>query len=116
MTKHARTLNSFVIAAFMLSLFGLVILFSVSVPLSQQNFGENYYYFRHQLIYGFGLGVVLFLIGRWAPISLLQRLAPFLLALAVGLLALVFMPRLGIQSGGARSWINVSVFSFQPAE
>jgi cell division protein FtsW len=116
MTKRARTLNSFVIAAFALSIFGLIMLFSVSVPLSQQNFGESYYYFKHQALYGFGLGLILFLIGRYIPIKLLQRLAPWLLVLAASALLFVFAPSLGLRSGGARSWIDLSIFTFQPAE
>src|SRR3989344_1644651 len=116
MPRRTRTLNSFVLTSFGLAIFGLVMLFSISVPLSQQNFGENYYYFRHQLIYGFGLGIILFLIARYVPIKLLQKLSPFLLFVAVGLLALVFVPGFGIRQGGSRSWIDASIFTFQPAE
>ena len=33
-------------------LFGLVVLSSASGPLGYQKFGDNYYYVKHQLMYG----------------------------------------------------------------
>ena len=112
----ARTKRShggaFILAAFLLTLFGLVILLSSSVPLSQKNFGESYYYFRHQLLFGFGLGVILFFICRTIGYRRLRLLALPLFIISLILLALVFVPQLSYSAGGARSWLEIAGFSF----
>ena len=46
----------------------------------------------------------------------LRRYALALLLSAIVLTALVFVPHIGIEHGGARRWISVLGFSFQPAE
>lgn len=46
----------------------------------------------------------------------LRRYALALLLSAIALTALVFIPGLGVEHGGARRWLSVLGFSFQPAE
>jgi len=103
-------------AAFVLSAFGLIMVASTSVPLSQQNFSESYFYFRHQLLFGFSFGLILFLIARFINPSLLKKLALPIFAGAVFLLLLVLIPRFGLETGGAQRWLSLFAFSFQPAE
>jgi cell division protein FtsW len=45
-----------------LLLFGLVTLSSASSPIAYQKFGDNYYYVKHQMLYGLLPGLVLFFI------------------------------------------------------
>lgn len=106
----------FVAAAFVLTVIGLILLASTSVPLSQQNFGESYYYFRHQLIYGFGVGLVLFFITRKVRLGVWRKLALPLFLLAILFLVLVFVPSVGFGTAGARRWLSLGPLSFQPAE
>ena len=63
-----------------------------------------------RLIMGFG---ILFLIAQIRPEDL-RRLAPILFA--VGMILLVAVLGVGIVSKGARRWLGVGAFSFQPAE
>ena len=93
-----------------------MLLISASVPLSQENFGESYYYFRHQLIFGFGAGLVLFFITRKIPLVVWRKLALPLFLFSILLLVLVFVPSLGFGAGGAKRWLSLGSFSFQPAE
>lgn len=102
---------------FILAFFGLLMISSAGVYLSQKNFGTNYYYLNHQFLFGFLPGLAFFLIAsktdykKWKKISL-----PLILG-AIGLLVLVFVPGFGINIGGAKRWLNVfNLFSFQPAE
>lgn len=45
-----------------------------------------------------------------------RRLAPIIFLLTLILTALVFSPSLGIELGGAKRWLGLKVFSFQPSE
>ncbi len=69
-----------------------------------------------QLVLGFGGGLVLCFFFYRIPYTYLRRWSFifFLLTLFVG--ALVFVPGIGVEGGGAKSWINLGLFSFQPAE
>lgn len=58
---------------------------------------------------------LMFLISRF-PVAFLKKLAWPALILAVGLQLLVFVPGLGIESGGNRNWIGIGGFTLQPSE
>lgn len=108
--------STFLICAFLLCIIGLVMLYTASIPLSQQNFGTSYYYFTHQLLYGFGAGLVLFFIARAIGYKRIRTLAlPGYIASLI-LLVLVFVPSLSYSSGGSRNWLLIGGFSFQPSE
>jgi len=95
---------------------GLAALFSASVGQSQRDFGDIYGYFQHQLIFGSGLGIFAAIVTyrihykKWRSFAL-----PFLLV-SIFLLIAVFIPALSTEAGGARRWISIFNFSFQPSE
>ena len=99
-----------------LAVFGLVMISSAGIYLSQKNFGSNYYYFQHQFLYGFLPGLLFF----WAALKMDYKkwkgLALPLILVSLGLLLLVFVPGLGISVGGAKRWLDLGLFSFQPSE
>jgi len=97
-------------------LVGLAALLSASVTESQRDFGNIYSYFTHQLVYGVGLGSIVGFVfykihyKKWRSLAL-----PILLA-SIFFLLLVFIPSISAEAGGARRWISVFDFSFQPSE
>ncbi len=117
MARKARKSEKLLLSSvFLLTIFGLVVLASISIPLSQENFGESYFYFKHQLIYGFLVGLILFFIARNLSPNVYKKLALPFFIVSVILLGLVFLPSLGVAAGGAKRWLSVFGFSFQPAE
>ena len=104
------------IAVFVISVFGLIVLASASVVLSQERYNESFYFVRHQLMYGFAVGVVAYIVGMKLSLEWLKRIAPILLGAAIILLALVLLPGLGYTYGGANRWITIGPFSLQPSE
>lgn len=95
---------------------GLGILSSSAVVISYSTYGENYYYLKHQLAPGLLAGILFFFLARKFPHEKLKNLAlPFLL-FTIGLLLLVFFDPFGISHGGARRWLEIGGFSFQPSE
>lgn len=94
---------------------GLVILSSASSNLGEINFGDSYYYLKHQILYGLSLGILGFLVASRVHYQWLKKVAFPLLLVSLGLLVVVFTP-LGVFAGGATRWIAIGPITFQPAE
>jgi cell division protein FtsW len=99
-----------------LLVFGMVMVSSASVVLSYNKFGNNYYYLRHQFLYGLVPGLVLAAITCRIDYHKYKKNAPFFLIATMGLLLLVFIPGLGPNIREANSWIVIAGVSFQPSE
>ncbi len=99
-----------------LIIFGVLILSSVSATLSYENFGTPFYFLSHQIFFGLIPGIILAFILYKINLSLLKKWSPILLLLNLFLLGMVFLPKVGVYSGGATRWLDLKFFSFQPAE
>lgn len=99
-----------------LAVFGLVMISSAGIYPSQKNFGGNYYYFQHQFLYGFLPGFLFFWLASKLDYKKLKGLALPLILVSLGFLLLIFVPGLGISVGGAKRWLDLGLFSFQPSE
>lgn len=95
---------------------GILILFSVSSYYSQETFGSVYYLLRRQLIFGLLPGLTLGFFVFKIPIKQIKKFAFPLLLINLLFLGLVFLPGIGLKSGGARRWVDFGFFSFQPSE
>ena len=95
---------------------GILILASVSAVLSQETFGNPAHFLFHQLIYGLILGLILGYLAFKIPLSFFRKWAFILFIINLIILGLVFIPKIGLQTGGASRWINLGPISFQPAE
>ncbi len=107
---------SLLFVAALLLLFGLVILSSVSSTVSQEKFGKPTYFLFHQIIYAILPGVILGYIAFRLPLGFFKKSALILILINLVLMALVFVPKLGLFFGGASRWLNLGFFSFQPSE
>jgi len=94
---------------------GLTMVLSTSYLYSQERFTDGTYFFRKQLI-ALGVGLVGLVVCSFMPAATLRRLAYPLLALTFLALILVLIPGIGIMRGGARRWLALPGFAFQPAE
>jgi len=95
---------------------GTLILVSVSAVLSQEKFGYPTYFWFHQIIYGLIPGLILAFVAFKIPLSFFRKWAFALFIINLIILGLVFVPKIGLQTGGAFRWIGWGPFSFQPAE
>ena len=95
---------------------GLFILGSASMGLSTRQFGQPYYYFLHQLLFGVVPGLFLMYIGAHVPYHQWKRFSLLLLLFSIVLMSLVLIPQIGFMHGGARRWLPLGSFSFQPSE
>ena len=61
------------------------------------------------------MGLVLMFVLSCVPPAIWKKIAPFLLGIAIVLLALVFTP-LGVSAGGNMNWLGIGGIQFQPSE
>jgi len=102
--------------SFILVIFGIVSLLSASAPLSQKTYGSPFYIFLHQLLYGIIPGIIFILIILKIPMKLFKKYSFFIMLFSLFLVALVFLPHIGIAKGGARRWVKIGRVVFQPSE
>ena len=95
---------------------GLLTLASASFSLSENIYGAPLTLFYRQLVFGVGIGLVLFWVGLRIPVAFYRKYAPFILLGALFLTALVLIPGVGIARGGARRWLGAGGMTFQPSE
>ncbi len=81
--------------------------------LENETGGNAVYYFYRQLIFALGGVGVMFIASKF-PLSFYRRFSLPLLLVALGLLLIV--PFVGVESGGARRWIDLGFTTFQPSE
>jgi cell division protein FtsW len=104
------------ITTFALIAFGLVMISSAGVAISQYRFGDGYYFFKHQLFFGVLPGLVLMFIAQKINYQFWKKIALPMFILNLAFLILVFIPGLGLNFQGASRWIKLGPFSFQPTE
>ncbi|MDP3982053.1 MAG: putative peptidoglycan glycosyltransferase FtsW [bacterium] len=95
---------------------GILFLASVSSSFGIQKFGDPLYFLSHQVLFGFIPGIFFAISGYLIPVPLLKKFSPILLLSSLLLVALVFVPGIGQQIGGASRWIAIGSLSFQPTE
>ncbi len=99
----------------LLVVFGLVMLASASSIVAYNKYQDTYHFFKPQLL-SVAIGGLAFWFFSRIDYRRLRVFALPSLILSILLLLLVFIPGLGREVNGSRSWINIFGFSLQPAE
>ena len=94
---------------------GLTFVYSAGYYTAQKQTGNKYYYLFKQLT-GAAIGAVSLVAAYFVPQKVLKKSALPLFCVSLVLLGLVFVPHIGIENYGAKRWIGVGGFSFQPSE
>lgn len=118
MASSSRQADYVLLAYFLIWLvFGLVMLTSASAPVGFEKFGDRFFYIKRQLLFGALPGLVLFFLLAKTHYSVWKKIGLPLYVFSLFLLLLVFLPGIGAAFGtGAKSWLNLWGYSFQPAE
>ncbi len=98
-----------------LCIFGMVMIYSASSYSSDVLYGDSLHFVKKQ-IFGFVLGLVFFAITYFFDYHKYYKLRYIIVAISLVLLALVFVPGIGISANGARRWIGFGGFNLQSSE
>jgi cell division protein FtsW len=106
------------LTAFLLLIFGLVMVYSASISLAEASkfTGGNPAYFLQRQALFFGVSVVAGMLVFQIPVRMWQQAAPWLFLLGAALLALLMVPGLGREVNGARRWLSFGILNLQPSE
>ena len=114
--KHSKPDYILLFSIGALVILGLFILSSASLIISKENFGNPYHYLQRQIIFGLGIGIPGFIIAYRINYKFWKKISFPLLLFSLLLLIMVFIPKLGLEYGGAKRWLNLGPMSFQPSE
>ncbi len=111
-----RPVDSFLLATLVLLVgMGLSVLFSASYFRADRLFGEPTYFLRRQIVW-LVLGMFGAITATRVSLDALRKIIPLLLVPTLVFMLLSFVPRVGVQVLGARRWIVLFGYSFQPSE
>lgn len=98
-----------------MALFGCVMIYSAGCYVGKVQYGSEWYFVNKQLI-GVVLGAVAMFAAAFIPYRKLKKLKIPLIVVAFVLLALVFVPGVGVTNYGATRWVGFGSFTIQPSE
>ena len=95
--------------------FGLLMVLSSSSVAAFRNGGSSFSVFANQATYA-ALGLIGFCATQYLPVRLMRSLSTIAVIVSLALLVAVLIPGIGALVNGARSWIRIGGFQFQPSE
>lgn len=104
-----------VFSAIFLALFGLVMQYSASCYSAERQFGDAFYYVKKQAIALVFALVVMYGV-KFIKTEWLKKWRYLIMAISLVLLALVFLPKIGVENYGAKRWINLGFTTMQPSD
>ncbi len=94
---------------------GLLMILSASSIRAIHEHNDAYYYFRRQTIFALAGTAIMFIFSR-VDYRIYLKYSRRLVLTALGLLILVLIPGVGRTAHGARRWLDLGLFDFQPSE
>lgn len=112
MKKYVRIVYATTI---ILSLIGTAFIYSASRYSAFVESADAFFYVKKQAI-ALAIGLFTMFAVRVFDVEKLKRAKYPVMILSLVLLALVFVPKLGVESYGAKRWLNLGFFTIQPSE
>ena len=107
--------RTLLVAVILLLLVGLVMVYSASNAISREYRGNSYHYLQRQALWCC-IGLAAMICAAFFKYENYKRIAWLLLAIAGGLLLLVYVPGIGIKRSGGTRWVGFGRYVFQPVE
>lgn len=112
MKKEGKIL---LLSVMLISIFGLIMIYSSSCIWSEYKFGDPYKYIKSQSIFLIIGYIFMFLIKKF-PYQNYKKLANIIFIICTSLLILVLIPGIGTIRNGSRSWFGIGGLGIQPSE
>ena len=106
---------SLLIAVATLAVIGTVFIYSASNYSANATYGDAFYFVKKQAI-GILLGVAAMIFTAFYDYGKLKKFTVVTAVISFILLALVFVPKVGVENYGAKRWIGFGGFTIQPSE
>ena len=110
-----RLKRNVLVSTILLSLFGIVMIYSASSYSAELEYGDAFFYVKKQIL-GFVVGLFTMFAGYKIKPAFLKKSSLIIYIGSIALLAAVFIPGLGQTSYGATRWINLGFITFQSSE
>ncbi|HBO83687.1 MAG: cell division protein FtsW [Deltaproteobacteria bacterium GWC2_42_11] len=104
-----------IISTLLLFATGVLMTYSTTYIMAIKRYGDGYFFMKKHLWSGI-IALTMFMISMRVPYQTYRRFVYPLLILSVIMLILVLMPGIGHTVGGARRWLKIGSFTFQPSE
>ncbi|MCW9710614.1 putative lipid II flippase FtsW [Avibacterium sp. 21-586] len=94
---------------------GLIAVSSASIPVGDRLFQDSFHFAKRDAFYVFFSIIACYCVLN-IPMAVWENKYGYIFGLAIFLLVLVLIPGIGAKINGARRWIPLIFFNFQPAE
>jgi cell division protein FtsW len=94
---------------------GTAMIYSSSSIIAMERFKDGQYFLKKQILFVF-IGLISMVLMTKIPYTHLKKVAYPGVVVSLILLALLFIPHVGMRRGGATRWLNLGFFSFQVTE
>jgi cell division protein FtsW len=111
---HRKSIYFLVLAVAALIVLGIVMLFSTGA-FAQDSHGDPIYFLKRQSLW-LCVGIIACVVGAIVDYQFWQRTWWMWFVASAILLALCFVPHIGLRINGARRWVNFRVLTFQPSD
>ena len=98
-----------------LTIFGLIMIYSASSVWSEYKFNDSFHYFKYQLVFII-IGILIMLFTSKIDYKTYYENSNKILLICFILLILVLIPGIGSIRNGSRSWFGIGPFGIQPSE
>ena len=98
-----------------IAVFGIIMVYSASSYNAAKTYSDSMFFVTKQIICVV-LGAIAMIACYFINYEWLKKIGWWALGIGIGVLAIVFIPGVGIESYGARRWIGFGAFSFQASE
>ena len=103
------------ISTFLLSIFGLMMIYSSSSIWANYKFQDSFHFLKYQLFFLL-IGFILMIITSFIPVDIYKEQSNMIFLFSFILLVLVLIPGIGSIRNGSRSWFGIGSFGIQPSE
>ncbi len=113
--KSKKTNIFLLLSVALLVIIGFIFVYSASMYSAKLNYNNEYYFLTKQII-GAVIGVLALILTSRLDYNIYQKYKIPIIIIGIVLLALVFIPGLGVSNYGAQRWIRLTGFTIQPSE
>ena len=113
--KNKKLELTLLISVILISLFGVIMIYSSSYIWAEYKYNDPYKYLKNQSLF-FLIGIFLMIVVSKIDYKKYFKYSNKILLICVILLILVLIPGIGTVRNGSRSWFGIGSFGIQPSE